>query len=88
MIKMENAKPSELKELIPILKEAYKVHNIFSKSEKDIEKYMKGLEGTWAVAKNEKGKIVAGCFVGKKGNLWRVKHLGVAKKFQNILVLK
>ncbi|MBS3128629.1 GNAT family N-acetyltransferase [Candidatus Woesearchaeota archaeon] len=79
MIKMTHAKPNELKTLTLLLKNFYPIHNIFKKPGKEIEKYTKGLEGTWVLAKDmkKKGKIIGCCFVGKKGSLWRIKHLAV-----------
>lgn len=74
----------DLKELIPIYKEAFKIHNIFEKSEQEILDYLevKFNENRFLIAK-ENGKVIGGLLLKevrtiKTHSLWKINHLAVS----------
>jgi len=81
------AKEEDLKELIKVYKEVFKVHNVFEKPEEEIEEYLKKFLGNLLVAE-EDGKVVGGIvIVEKKQNsgwsLFNFKHIAVAPSHQD-----
>ena len=76
------ADKNEVKELIPIFKEVFEIHNIFTKSDEEIEKYLMNLfeEGKFAVVIED--EVIAGCYFVKE-DTWRIKHFGVKEEHQN-----
>ena len=82
---IRKAKEQDLKQLSRMYKSVFKVHNIFTKSEKEIEEYLKPLISDTIVAE-EDGKIVGGLVIFRKQygdwNLFNFKHVGVANEYQ------
>ena len=82
---IRKAKEGDLKGLIKVYKEVFKVHHVFEKSEEEIEQYLKQFLGNILIAE-EDGKVVAGLVIVKKGytnwSLFNFKHVAVAEDYQ------
>lgn len=86
MAKIKKIKKQDIGQLIAIWKEAFPVHNVFTKSEEEIRKYLKKSKGK-VLAAYENDKVVGGCLLvvsaqTPEHNLARVKHIAIAKEFQ------
>lgn len=73
----------ELKELVPIYKSAFKVHNIFTKNNSEILKYLEGQakQNVFLIAKDEKilgGLLLKKIRTVKTHSLWKINHLAVS----------
>ena len=84
---IRQAKEGDLKELAKVYKEVFKVHNVFEKSEEEVESYLKKFLGSLLVAE-EDGKVVGGvAIVEKKQNpewsLFSLKHIAVSPAYQD-----
>lgn len=78
-----SATVSDLKDLIPVYKEVFKVHDIFTKSDEEIVSYFEEVVDDFLVAKVD-GKVVGGVLVKKKDEEWRLNHLVVADGYRDL----
>ena len=78
MTKIKIATQDEVKKLPELYKKAFKVHNIFTKPTKEIEKYLLELypKGKFIVAVDG-SKVIAGCHLVKGDKVWRIRHVAV-----------
>ena len=86
MAKIKKIKKQDLGQLIAIWKEVFSVHNVFSKTEDEIRKYLKRAKGK-ILAAYDGDKVIGGCLLvvysqTPEHSLARIKHIGVAKEFQ------
>ena len=84
---IRQAKEEDLNDLAKVYNEVFKVHNVFEKSEQEIEEYLKKFLGNLLVAE-EDGVVVGGLvIVEKKQNpewsLFSFKHIAVAPAYQD-----
>jgi ribosomal protein S18 acetylase RimI-like enzyme len=80
---IEKAVVSDLKDLIPIYKEVFKIHEIFTKSDEEILMYLEKNVSGFLIAKvNE--KVVGGVLVRQVDEGWRLSHLVVADGFRDL----
>ncbi len=82
-VEIGSATVSDLKDLIPVYKEVFKVHNIFSKSEDEILKYLEEKVADFLVAKVD-GKVVGGVLVQEVNGGWRLSHFVVGSGFRDL----
>jgi ribosomal protein S18 acetylase RimI-like enzyme len=87
-VQIRQGKKEDLPQLIKVYKEAFKIHNIFKKSEKEIIKHWESskVEPDDFVVALKDGKVVAGCLVTmqyvESHTLARIKHIAVAEAFR------
>jgi len=85
MVKIRKAVKEDLKELTAMYKKIFKVHNIFTKGNKEIMEYLEQFLGNILVAE-EKGKIIGGIVIsGREYDGWKLynfKHVAVLPKNQ------
>ena len=84
---IRKAKEDDLKGLVKVYKEVFKVHNVFEKSEEEIEEYLKQFLGNLLVAE-EGGNVVGGLVIVEQKrndgwNLFSFKHIAVAPAYQD-----
>jgi ribosomal protein S18 acetylase RimI-like enzyme len=82
---IRKATKEDFKQLSVMYKEVFKVHNIFTKSIEEIEKYLEQFLGNLLVAE-EDSKIVGGLAIVEKQygdwKLFNFKHVGVLPEYQ------
>jgi|GEM_PF-4792252 len=82
-VEIVSATVDDLKALIPVYKEVFKVHDIFTKSDAEIISYFEKVVDDFLVAKIN-GKTVGGVLVKKKDDEWRINHLVVADGYRDL----
>ncbi len=86
-MEIRTAKQEDLNELAKIYKDTFKTHNIFSKSEEEIVKYLENIEGELLIAV-EDNQVIGGILVKidystEDHKRSRLKHIAVKKEFQD-----
>ena len=83
---IHRANTEELKKLIPIYKKAFPVHNVFTKSDEEIFKYMETADGDFLVAVEDEetlgGLLIAVELETPEHKRARFKHVAVAEGYQ------
>ena len=88
MIEIRKARKEELSGLIPVYKEVFRKHGIFTKKPEDMLDYLENAEGEFIIAIDDaKNQVVGGVLAVKtepdKGHvLARFKHIGIGKDYQ------
>ena len=82
----QKAQLHDLRQLAQLYKKTFKKHNIFTKPEPEVLKYLEKNIDNLMIGK-EHGKIIAGALIsfdknGQGHSLWRLKHLAIVKDKQ------
>ncbi|MBN2112368.1 GNAT family N-acetyltransferase [Candidatus Woesearchaeota archaeon] len=88
MIEIRKSREKDLPELARMYKSVFRLHNVFSRREKDVMDYLKKMHTKFAIiVASHDDEIAGGCVVvvkseTKEHKLSQIKHVAVVKEYQ------